>query len=431
MNKLKTFLALFYYLLPRFIREQYSDTLVFYKAVLKHNFKKLIKTSADLSVSLVESIDCLGTTTKILYQSKNRSSHIQSPHLYIEGEHYYRQELHGPTPDISILLIEDVDVIGTTDAIIHKDKMYHNELKNMKEHHDLKRFDIFTPRKKNKYELTVSKDITNTDKEAIYISLLKEHSSNYYHFITEALPRLISTLKVINKDKNLINQTFILLIDYEVPAQCIDIINMLIKQNYSIQLVKHGYRFHCPQLLYCTPLWLSLDNTTSLPNPIKEFFIDKEALKLVTTTLHQTLSNRQQQTKPYRKLYLQRLNNKLRGVTNIIELERLFYKHNFEFVDTTHMSIQEQYNLFSEASLVVGISGASFTNILFMQKGTTAISLYPSTQSTNYYLFQPLADTAKINFIHCLTDPLDDQISLHAPSSINIENLDKLLKEIA
>ena len=430
MNKLKTFLAIFYYLLPRVVREQYSDTLVFYKAVFKHNFQKLTGKSEDLSISLVQSINLLGATTKTLYQSNNRSSHIKSPNLYIDGEHFYRKELKGSIPDISISLIEDIDVIGTTDAIIHKDKMYHNELNSMKQYHDLKRFDIFSPIEKNKYELTVLEDVINASNETIYISLLKEHSSNYYHFVTEALPRLISILNVIEKDDNLIDQTFILLIDYEVPAQCINIVNMLINPNFSIEFVKHGHRVHCKKLIYCTPLWISLDNTTSLPNPLEEFFVDREAIELVHTALHKDLSENKQIRKPYRKIYLQRLNNKLRPIINIIEVEKLFYKHDFEFIDTTHMSIKEQYDLFSEASLVLGASGASFTNILFMQKGTTAVTLYPSTQSTNYYIFQPLADTADINLIHFLTDPLEDQVSLHAPSSIDLQNLDKLLKDI-
>ena len=429
MNKLKTFLALFYYLLPKFIRVQYSDSLEFYKVFLKRKLQKITGISEDLSVRLIDNIDKLECPLETLYQQTNRTSQVSGPKLYIDNS-YLRKPLSGSVPDISLFLLEDINIIGTTDALIYKDKMYHNELNKMKKHHDLKRLDIFIriPEEKNKYKLTIFEDTISNENNTIYISLLKEHSSNYYHFVTEALPRLIVTLTELKKQKSYNANDYTLLIDYDVSSQCIEIVNKLTQSEIAIRHVKHGHLVHCQKLIYCTPLWLSLDNTTSLPDPMKEFFVDQKALKLVKKEVSRVF-NQDKSIKPYRKVYLQRLNNKLRPIINIIEVERLLYKYGFEFIDTSHMSFKDQYTLFSETSVVIGASGASYTNLLFMQESTTAISFYPSAQSTNYYVFQPLAEVSKVDLIHFLTDPADDSSSVHASSTVDIASLDTLLKD--
>ncbi len=431
MNKLNTMLNLFYYLLPKVLREQYHDSAQFYKVFLKRNFQKITGVSDDLSVKLIDDISKLGCPIETLYEQTDRTSYTSGPKLYIDNS-YLRKPLSGSVPDISLFLLEDVNIIGTTDALIYKDKMYHNELIKMKDFHDLKRFDIFINllQDKSQYKLTVFEDHVQSDNNTIYISLLKEHSSNYYHFVTEALPRLIITLHELKKQKDYTPKNHTLLIDYNVPAQCIEIVNKLTHNEMMIQYVKHGHMVHCQKLIYCTPLWLSLDNTTSLPNPLEEFFVDQQALEIVHKEINKSFKQ-DKSIKPYRKVYLQRLNNKLRPIINIIEVEKLLYKYDFEFIDTSHMSFVEQYTLFSETSVAIGASGASYTNLLFMQESSTAISLYPSTQSTNYYIFQPLAEVSKVNLIHFLTDPVDDSVSLHAAASVDINNLEKLLKDIS
>jgi len=430
VDKVKTIIKFFYYLLPKVIRDQYGDSIHFYSLLFKKNIKRWSEKTFVSTVELVEDINQLNCPVEVLLEEKNRVSMIDKPKLYKNEKYIYRKELEGEVPDINVYALTNISVVGWTDALICEGKMHHNELSHMTNIHDLKRHDIFTKMKKqeNGYRLLVTADEDESD--TTYISLLKEHSINYYHWITEGLPRLITIIEAIKKSKYADIKDCTILIDNGMPSQCIEAMQMLLPKDIGIKQVKKGSQLKCKKLIYCTPLWLALDNTKHLPNPKKEFFVDKYALKIVRESILKQLDSKNSTILKNKKIYLQRANTKLRAMTNILEVEDLLYKHDFDFVDTGGLSFSEQLSLFSQADIVVGASGASFTNILFMKEGSTAISFYPSAQSTNYYVFQPLADKSKIDFIHFLTNPEGNSNSVHEDASINVEQLNILLKEI-
>jgi len=430
MDELKTVLKFFYYLLPKFIRNQYGDSIHFYGLLFKKSLKRWSEKTFVSTVALVQKIDQLECTTEVLLEEKNRISHIKKPKLYKNEKYVYRKELEGVVPDIKVFAVEGVSVIGWTDALICGDKMYHDELNHMTNIHDLKRHDIFTKMKKHENRYSLFMTVDEEESDTIYISLLKEHSVNYYHWITEGLPRLVTIISVLESTKYADIKDCTILIDDGMPAQCIEAMQILLPQDSKVKQVKKGAQLKCRKLIYCTPLWLSLDNTKHLPNPKKEFFVDKYALKIVREAILNQLDTNKCTTLKNKRIYLQRANTKLRAMTNILEVEELLYKHEFDFVDTGGLSFLEQLYLFSQADIVIGASGASFANILFMKEGSTAISFYPSAQSTNYYVFQPLSDKSKIDFIHFLTNPEGNSNSVHADASVNIDHLNTLLEEI-
>jgi hypothetical protein len=102
------------------------------------------------------------------------------------------------------------------------------------------------------------------------------------------------------------------LLDDGLPKQCIDMLEMVVEQKINILFLKKGESFQCEELIYCSPLWHSLDNTTGLPNPKKEFFVDKYALEIARDTILSSYKKLNDDI-PYdfRKVYLQRLNLQL------------------------------------------------------------------------------------------------------------------------
>ena len=162
----------------------------------------------------------------------------------------------------------------------------------------------------------------------------------------------------------------------------------------------------------------------------KEFFVDKFALELVRNTMIQNYDTTVPLYFKNKQIYLQRLNNKLRPVTNLNKVELLLYKYGFEFIDVGSLNLIEQIKLFQHADIVIGASGAAFTNLLYMKKNAKAINFYPSASATNYYVFQPLADVSEVDFTHFLTTPKEGEISVHAEVSIDLQNLETLLKEL-
>ena len=432
MKKLvKTLLISIYYLFPQFLRLQYVESINFYRSCFakflnKYRNSEKFKT---FNVKLVDEPDLLDENFELLAHTTGRYEKVSAPILYVDNQECKRSVLEGMLPDTKVVILHEVYVLGSTDAIIADNQMYHHELSVMSSVHDLKRPDIFSKNDSDSRYYRVSICRKGVTAKGTVISLLKEHSTNYYHWMTEVIPKLVEIIKCLKETEY--NVT--ILIEENMPAQSVDIIDLLLADintiRYNIITVKKGELVFCQNLIYCTPLWTSLDNTRYLPNPKKEFFVSVECLReikeKISLTQRKNVTNLQN-----KKIYLQRENNKLRKVKNVLELERLLYKHGFDFVYTGSLDFDEQYNLFSQADIIIGASGAAFTNLIFMKKNSKAISLYPSAQSTNYYVFQPLADVSNVELIHFLTSPDDDSNSVHGDVHINIQELNKLLEKI-
>ncbi|CAH6920802.1 Capsular biosynthesis protein [Vibrio chagasii] len=418
-----------YYIFPKFIREQYVESINFYRRTFITALKRKVDDDV-IKVQLVSNFDLLGVDTELIAHKGERYSVVNSPSLYVDDQLCKRPSLKGILPDANIIRLSGVSVIGSTDAILSGEKMYHHELNLMEDCHDLKRPDIFLRLNDEgifNYQVSFSNKTLEID--GLAISLLKEHSTNYYHWMTEVIPKLVSIIDSIpNKDEKVV-----ILIEEGVPKQSVTVIDILLSEfenlEYELCEVKKGQLVHCENLIYCTPLWTSLDNTRYLPNPKKEFFVSSDCLKRVKSKISKNIILNSQNL-PNKKIYLQRENSKLRKLSNVLDLEKLLYKKGFDFVDPGALDFWEQYDVFSQADTIIGASGAAFTNLLFMKPGSTAISLYPSAQSTNYYVFQPLADVSNVDLIHFLTTPDDNSNSVHGDAKVNVIELARLLEKL-
>ena len=422
----KVLLRFIYSILPKFLRDYITSNRrrvfeLLNNAVQIWGYKKL-------KVKLVVEPELLGVNFKLLKHTIDRYAKVSSPILYVDNQECMRSALEGKLPDTKVICLNEVSVLGGTDAILAEDKMYHQELSYMGTIHDLKQPSVFSKKGSGKgYDYGIKTSGKSIITEGTVISLLKEHSVNYYHWMTEVVPKLIEIITCMKgKEYNIT-----ILVDENIPSQSASIIDILLAEMHSIKYnivrVKKGQLVFCQNLIYCTPLWTSLDNTKYLPNPIKEFFVSVDSLKKIKEKITQVGKNHTELKN--RRIYLQRENNKLRKITNILDVERLLYKHGFDFVDPSALDFQEQYSLFSQADMIIGGSGAAFTNLLFMKANSKAISLYPSAQSTNYYVFQPLADVSNVELIHFLTIPNDHSNCVHGDALVNIQELDKLLVE--
>lgn len=432
-SKIKLILKMIYVLIPRIIRQQVLDDPIYlYKEVLKKTINK-IKKGKNPSFALVNKIEELGCNYEIIFNKSNRTNIISKPKLFIDGKSYFKPEISGKTPDINVYKLNNVSVIGSTDAIIYNNKFLHHELNLMESCHDLKRWDIFKKIDNQRYDVNInySKEKTFLKEDKKIISLLKEHSINYYHFMTEGLPRLIQIVQFFETQKGGFNaKDFILLIDNEMPKQCLEAIELVLNGSIEIVFVKKGQIFYCEDLIYCTPLWVSLDNTKGLPNPRKEFFVDKYAINLVRDRILSSYLVKSKDSERIKKVYLQRINTKLRPIKNIHQLEMFLLKNNFEFVDVGSLNLKEQIELFQTVDIVIGASGAAFTNLIFMKENSVAINLYPSVSATNYYVFEPLSNISNVELIHFLTTPSTCDLSVHSEVLVDLDSLNLLLEEI-
>lgn len=438
MSKIKKIIYMLlksiYYLLPKIIREQYSDSKVFYINLLRKINSRVTVVDNNLEIFKLESsLSCLELEFTTLNSITNRTSQLSGAILFDKTGKYTQLEgIEESVLDIKIYHFKFASVLGNTDALIDDYSIYHQELLAMEKHHDLKRGDIFTyVDRVDKSSIYIKKigqkDLK--DKDTLYISLLKEHSQNYYHWITEVIPKVVIVMQELSKNENLViskDKHISFLIDEYLPKQCLEILKILVSFKYSLVVIKKGELCRCENLVYCSPFWQSLDNTSGKLQ-LKEFFVDKYGLELVRNALFSKLKLLKDK-KPFRKIYLKRKATQLRSIINMNQVENFFIKNGFEMIETEKMTFAEQVKLFYETKLVIGASGATFTNLLFMQPETKAVIFYPSHPSANHGIFQPLADVSGVKFIHYKTIPVDEK-SIHSNFMVDLSRIRIILED--
>ncbi|MFX4276703.1 glycosyltransferase family 61 protein [Aliarcobacter butzleri] len=380
------------------------------------NLKKYSK------LQLVDNIEELKCSYELISSFTNRTNRINKPYL-LNNTQKNLIELNGSVPDIDIYLLKDIKIQAKSTSLIKNNMIYSHYLKKMEIFHDFKNpiNQKLSSFKTKLVDLYFKKNEVIKDEYCIH--LLSEHSSNYYHFMFEILPKFIIISDLVNKNKKLSSITFIVLLDENCPHQFVEILKYFSTINYKIKFISRHNIFTCNKLLFCTDLWTSLDNTKFLSDIINDFFVDKYALGLIKNKC------KLEKVEPFRKVYFQRKNTQARYLSNTKELENLLSELDFEFILPEKLSFQEQIDLMNECKVMIGVSGAVFSNILFMQKNTNAIIFSPDTIATNYYVFQSMADVANVKLTHVLTkNNFHDNI--HTNSSIDINEVSSFLNKL-
>ncbi|HYG37844.1 MAG TPA: glycosyltransferase family 61 protein [Cytophagales bacterium] len=75
-------------------------------------------------------------------------------------------------------------------------------------------------------------------------------------------------------------------------------------------------------------------------------------------------------------VYISRKDSKFRNVLNEVELVKLITPYGFQNVTLSDLSFVEKVNLFANADVILGASGAGLTNIFFCKKGSMLIELF-------------------------------------------------------
>lgn len=173
---------------------------------------------------------------------------------------------------------------------------------------------------------------------------------NPYHWLIEILPRLF----LYEKDNEISNLRLV------VPSSAPDLARESLKlAGYfdKVLFLDDGvYQFD--QLHLLTRL-----SPSSLASPI--------ALGWLNNNLKQPKSYKK------RRVYVSRSDAKYRFVTNEVEVENLLSEFGFEKILMSEYSLQEKIQIFQDAEMILGSSGAGFTGMAFMEPGSLFIEFFP------------------------------------------------------
>jgi hypothetical protein len=197
---------------------------------------------------------------------------------------------------------------------------------------------------------------------------------NYYHWIIEALPRLL----LIKKHYP---QTRLLLVDNNLDY---------IKSSVELFGFQDFKKLVEGEIVFAEML--------VMPERMGGYWLqDINLLREVRQLVLQAYKI--ENIVPFRKVYVSRLKAKMRRVINEYQLYELLEEKGFEIVFFETLSFEEQIRLAAETEILIGMHGANLTNILFMSPTASVIELL-NEKNLNLAYFK-LSAYCNINY-YCL-----------------------------
>lgn len=169
--------------------------------------------------------------------------------------------------------------------------------------------------------------------------------SNYYHVLTELIPRLEFILPLREKLKIAVADSS--------PDFVWDALRQLGFQERNIVVLS-------AHLCYSADMWLMI--------PWGLNFIP-ERFNFVRNELGRD-------TVPKRRIYISRKSEKKRHILNEDDLLPLLKRYGFEYIEAQKLMLAEQIKLFSEAEWIMGPHGAGLSNLMWM-KNPKCIEIRP------------------------------------------------------
>lgn len=242
--------------------------------------------------------------------------------------------------------------------------------------------------------------VSKWDKLDTGILGLQDWANNYFHWMTEILPRIVA-------------------MKHQHPS-----IPVVIPSNYlnypfiveSLELLKIDIKtFDVRQSLKINKLYaIDVPHVGRFNEGLMHFFRDKFMYN-VTPGYH-----------PQRLIYITRCKARRRRVSNEDEVFRLLENNGFEKVILEDLHVKDQIKLFQESKVVVASHGAGLTNIMFMQKEQAVVEL--KSDNNNYWCYFSLARVFGLKYFYTLSKGTSSQ-HREADILVDINKLKKIVTQ--
>lgn len=228
-------------------------------------------------------------------------------------------------------------------------------------------------------------------------------SGNYYHWLTDALPRLLALSKLITLPPLLLPERFaqIGFIWQSLKALNID----------EIIIVPRDGAIRTRRLLY--------------PNYISQ---SREHHPDIATELRDRFRSRFGKSETgNRRIYISRSKTRKRRIRNKIETESLLLRMGFEITLAEQLTFPQQVSLFSQSSIIFGPHGAGLTNSMFMTPGNALIEIHPYDVDINPCFFT-LADAMHQRYYFMMSTEKGPNIASHLDDIVvDLGNLERII----
>lgn len=197
--------------------------------------------------------------------------------------------------------------------------------------------------------------------EGSFYTIASLSSEGYWHWISEALPRLFAIDQLLPDEIRVIVSRDL----SEWQRDSLKVIGL-----GHLQFVPLNQRYVQTDVLF----FPSFVGTPGNPHAWGYEWLRERMLRNVVPS------------RSNRRLYVTRRLAARRRLANEAELEPILSRHGFEVLETEGLSLREKAAIFSEAEIVVGVHGAGLTNILLSPAGCKVLEIFdPGHMNVNNY----------------------------------------------
>lgn len=250
------------------------------------------------------------------------------------------------------------------------------------------------------------------------VNFLDACSSNYAHWLTEVLPRIIALM-----EKSAFSD-FTLLIDEKLHPNILESLFTVVGHKHKIVFVAAGRFIFAERLMVVSvagyaPFGLRNSSNTDA------YFLNQTFNQLALKKLRQVcLQNTKIKAKRVfpKLVYLYR-GKKNRSVENEEEIKSTLLLYGFTVIDINSLSFPEQVALFNTAHKIITPTGAVLANMLFASRNTHCYVLFPKSKIANYNYWLNLAAVNNVQLTYILGTLKDEHLEYQSDYYVRVNDL--------
>lgn len=298
--------------------------------------------------------------------------------------------------DVHTLLVKDGSIAGSVQGVIYKRRLI-SIIETQGSYDEFGCFKNRTIKFVTKKLVFIFKSFKKQHKKVIFFGANRGYSTNYFHFMLDALPSLLCTMQTI-KNKRSDWQDFVVLVPRDIHENIKKIVHNCCEY-YGYKMISFGFLewIDCSDIAFTgyptfmkNPLPIDVNYSVS---PVLTRFT-----KIVLSKVFKT-----QRSKNDIFLYSTREDGKntstTRHVINYKDVSNQLKDLNFTTINPANMDLASQVKNFNDARIIILDGGAAIANLLFSRNCKHVVVLAMS-EGTDPSLFVSFAQALGINITY-------------------------------
>jgi len=261
----------------------------------------------------------------------------------------------------------------------------------------------------------------HTDQVLVAASFLDAASTNYAHWLTEVLPRIVAfcTLEQFSHIP--------IMIDAGLHENILESLSMIVGSTREVITVPAGNAVSVGTLFVTSVAGYVPFMPREKGRDIGSHgMFSAVALKLMRETIFNHVDSLPSKNFP-RKIYLTR-GKRYRSVSNEDSLKKCLANVGFESIELASLTFRQQVALLRNAEIVIGPTGAGMANLLFSNRSQLVYILFGKNPATHYFYWTHIVSTLGIRLNHILGTQDEPLTSVHSSFWVDETNLLEALK---